>query len=62
VRVVSPAYWPVAPALLSSVVVPDVVSSVVDELLEASPDGAVLELDSELELSVEEDDEELLLG
>ena len=40
----------------------DVVSSVVDELLEVSPDGAVLELDSELELSVDEDDEELLLG
>jgi hypothetical protein len=62
VRVVSPAYWPVAPVLLSSVVVVDVVSSVVDELLEVSPDGAVLELDSELDVSVDEDDEELLLG
>jgi hypothetical protein len=62
VRVVSLAYWPVAPVLLSSVVVLDVVSSVVDELLEASPDGTVLELDSELEVSVDEDEDELVAG
>ena len=61
-RVVSLAYWPVAPVLPSSVVVLDVVSSVVDELLDASPDGTVLELDSELEVSVEEDEDELVAG
>ena len=48
------------PDVLSSPVVVDVVSSVVGELVEASPEVDVLELDSEPDVSVEEDDEELV--